>query len=178
MRRALGIAALVLAAATPPGASAASLQDARRAAVHWGRAQVGRHERGTSNCSPQISRWLRDMHLATRPCRPWCGAFVHEAFLRGGIRLSARLIDPDRSYTDAVHGRRGLRQIPMGDVRPGDLLFFALRPGVQASHIAIVTSTPRGGRVHTVEGNVSNAVRVKLRGLRYAVLAARVTGDA
>ena len=39
--------------------------------------------------------------------------------------------------------------------------------------LAIVRSRPRGGRVATVEGNVANAVRLKLRGLGYPVLAAR-----
>jgi len=54
--------------------------------------------------------------------------------------------------------------------------FSAFRPGLLASHFAIVRSRPRGGRVATVEGNVSNAVRLERRGLQYPVLAARVMG--
>ena len=147
----------------------------RAATVRWAVTQTGVHERGTSNCAPAIDRWTRRMGLPARPCRPWCGAFVHQAFLRGGVRLSARIIDPDRSYGDAVAGRRHLRAIAVGSVRPGDLLFFAFRPGLRASHLAIVRSRPRAGRVATVEGNVGHAVRLKRRGLRYTVLAARVT---
>lgn len=162
-----------LAAPTAPPAGAADGATAIRArAVAWAVTQVGTQERGTTNCSPKIDRWTRDMGL--RPCRAWCGAFVHQAYLRAGLRLSARLIDPDRAYLDAVAGRRHLRRIPIGSVRTGDLLFFAFRRGLLASHLAIVRSRPRGGSAATVEGNVSNAVRLDRRGLRYPVLAARV----
>lgn len=154
---------------------AASADTVGATAVQWGLGQVGTHEDGTSNCSTKIDRWARNMGLATPPCRPWCGAFVHEAFRQAGIDLSARLIDPAKSARDAVAGRRGLKAIAKGDVKPGDLLFFALHDGsAAASHIAIVTSKPSHGAVRTVEGNVSHAVRKKTRGLSYAVLAARV----
>lgn len=147
-------------------------------AVAWARAQRGLHEVGTTNCSPAIDRWERHMGLPVPPvppCRPWCGAFVHEAFLQGGIRLSSRLIDPNQSYWDARAGRNGLRAIPKGSVRPGDIVFFELDPGVQASHEALVLAAPRNGRVLTAEGNVGHHAVVTRRGLRYVVLAARVT---
>ena len=114
--------------------------------------------------------------MGIRIGQPWCGAFVHQAFLRAGLRLSARLIDPDRSYRDAQAHRRHLRAIPIRSVRRGDLLFFAFRPGLLASHFALVRGRPRNGRIPTVEGNVSNASRLELRGWAYPVLAARVTG--
>lgn len=178
--RALPLAlALVAAALALPGAAPVGAQDlasVRAEAVAWAVTQNGHRETGTSNCSTRITRWQRDMGLRVPPCRPWCGAFVHQAFKRAGLRLSARLIDPDRSYEDAVAGRRGLRRIPIGSVRTGDLLFFAFRPGLKASHIALVRGAPRGGVVRTVEGNISHTVRLKTRGLRYAVLAARVSG--
>jgi hypothetical protein len=159
-----------------PGAAAraASVQDG---AARWAVAQAGTHELGTSNCSARIDRWERDMGLRVPPCRPWCGAFVHQAFLRAGVRLSARLIDPDRSYRDAVAGRRGLRRIAIGSVHRGDILFYAIRPGLLASHLAIVTRRMGGGRVRTVEGNRAHAVRVQTRALDVPVLAARVTGS-
>lgn len=175
MRSLVTIAALVLAAVGAVPAPARGVD--RAAAVRWAVVQAGAHERDGSNCSPAIDRWTRRMGLPARPCRPWCGAFVHEAFRRAGVRLSARIIDPDRSYGDALAGRRHLRAIPVGSVRAGDLLFFAFRPGLRASHLAIVRARPRRGRVATVEGNVSNAVRLKLRGLRYPVLAARVVSS-
>lgn len=169
------LAGLVLDATAAGGARAAAGGDARRArAVRWAVTQAGARERASTNCSPRIDRWQRGMGLRVPPCRVWCGAYVHQAFLRAGVRLSARLIDPDRSYRDAVAGRRRLRAIPKSQVRPGDLLFFAFRPGLRASHLAIVRSRPRDGSVRTAEGNVGNAVRLNRRGLRFAVLAARV----
>src|SRR3954447_3256421 len=171
--RVLGLV-LFAAAALPAQAGAQDMGRVRDRAVRWAAAHTGLHERGTTNRSPQIDRWERDMRI--RIGQPWCGAFVHQAFLRSGLRLSARLIDPDRSYRDAQAHRRGLRAIPIRSVRRGDLLFFAFRPGLLASHFAIVRSRPHDGRVATVEGNVSNASRLELRGVQYPVLAARVTG--
>jgi hypothetical protein len=147
-------------------------------AVKWARARRGMHEVGTTNCSPAIDRWERHMGLpvpSAPPCRPWCGAFVHEAFFQGGIKLSARLIDPNQSYWDARAGVNGLKSIPKSSVRPGDIVFFELDPGVQASHEALVLEPPRDGRVLTAEGNVGHHAVVTRRGLRYVVLAARVT---
>jgi hypothetical protein len=150
----------------------------RAQAVSWAVTQAGHREDGTTNCSSRINRWESDMGLRVPPCREWCGALPHQAFLRAGVRLSARLIDPDRSYGDAIAGRRGLRRIAIGNVRKGDLLFFAFRSGLRASHLALVRGRPRGGKVRTVEGNVGHHVVLVTRGLRYPVLAARVTGPA
>ncbi|MEA2149651.1 MAG: hypothetical protein QOD69_1481 [Solirubrobacteraceae bacterium] len=178
MLRRLVAVALVLGAAIVPGvapAGAAGGTSAKReVAVDWAVAQVGTQERGTSDCSPKIDRWERNMGLPVPPCRVWCGAFVHEAFLRAGVRLSARLIDPDRSYGDALAGRRGLRRIAISQIRRGDIVFYAFRPDLRASHLAIARGRPRDGALDTVEGNSSNAVRLERRGLQYAVLAARV----
>jgi hypothetical protein len=168
--------AVLTLVALPAATTAADLSSARAKAVSWAVSQAGHREDGTSNCSSRIRKWQGDMGLKVPPCRPWCGALLHQAFARAGVKLSARLIDPDRSYEDAVAGRRGLRRIAIEDVRKGDLLFFAFRPRLKASHIALVRGTPSGGKVRTVEGNVAHAVRLQSRGLRYAVLAARVSG--
>ncbi|HVF78826.1 MAG TPA: hypothetical protein VNA28_11055 [Solirubrobacteraceae bacterium] len=144
-------------------------------ALSWAVKQEGIAERGTSNCSPTIDRWERAMGLRVPPCRVWCGAFVHQAYLRAGVRLSSRLIDPDRSYADAIAGRRHLRQIPISSIRAGDIVFYKFRDRVRASHLAIARSTPKSGKLETVEGNTSNAVRLETRGTQFIVLAARVT---
>jgi hypothetical protein len=146
-------------------------------AIRWARAENGFHEIGTTNCAPAISRWMRHSGLAPESgiCRPWCGTFVHEAFYQGGFRMSARLIDPNESYWDAMQGRNGLRRIPKSAVKAGDIVFFALDPGVQASHEALVLGPPVGGKVPTAEGNVGHHAVLTHRGLPYIVLAARVT---
>lgn len=160
----------VLSAAA--GADTTSLK--REAAVGWAVAQVGTTESGSSNCSPTIDRWQRNMGLSVPPCRVWCGAFAHEAFLQAGVKLSARLIDPERSYGDAAAGKRGLKRIAISQIRRGDIVFYAFRRDLRASHLAIARGRPSNGSLDTVEGNTSNAVRLETRGLQYIVLAARV----
>ena len=155
------------------------LQRARVQAVAWARARNGMHEVGTTNCSPAIARWERNMGLtvpSAPPCAPWCGAFVHEAFFQAGVDLSARIMDPNQSYWDSVGHDNGLRKIPKASVRPGDIVFFALH-GVdnQATHEEIVLAMPRNGRVLTAGGNVGHHAVTTRRGLRYIMAAARVT---
>ncbi|MEY2515156.1 MAG: NlpC/P60 family [bacterium] len=182
LRRSTTIAAIVLAAgfAAMPGAvagGATGSASVRDRALSWAVARDGLHEIGTSNCSPQINRWERDMGLKVPPCRVWCGAFVHEAYRQAGVQLSRRLIDPDLSFGDAVAGRRGLKSIPISKIQRGDIVFYKFREGVRASHLGIARARPSGGMLATVEGNTSHAVRLERRGAQYIVLAARVTGD-
>lgn len=157
---------------------AASSPSARDRAVKWAVSQNGLRERGKSNCGPRIDRWQRAMGLEVPPCRVWCGALVHQAYLRAGIRLSARLIDPDRSYDDARAGTRGLKRIPISKIRRGDIVFYKFRKRLRASHLALARGRPSGGMLSTVEGNTAHAVRLERRGVKYIVLAARVTGNA
>ena len=176
------VAVLVCGGTVAPSSSIAggATGDAqmRDRAVRWAVSQNGLHEIGTSNCSPAIDRWQRDMGLAVPPCRVWCGAFVHQAFRRAGVQLSHRLIDIDRSYADAIAGRNGLRRIAVSQVVRGDILFYWSGLGKKASHLAIVRGRLADGTFATVEGNTHNAVRLKRRGMKDLVLAARVTGDA
>jgi hypothetical protein len=180
-RRATVLAALAacltaMAVIVPGAGSATDTRDSvRKQALSWAVKQVGVSEVGTSNCSPAIDRWERAMGLRLPPCRVWCGAFVHQAYLRAGVRLSKRLIDPHRSFADAVAGRRHLRRIAVSNIRPGDIVFYKFREGVRASHLALARARPRDGMLDTVEGNTSNAVRLESRGTQFIVLAARVT---
>lgn len=171
---AVGATALVTIAPSAGGATDVRESVAQRA-VAWAVDNVGIREIGTTNCSRLIDRWERDMGLKLPPCRPWCGAFVHQAYLKAGVRLSRRLIDPHRSYADAVAGRRHLRAIPISAIRPGDIVFYKFRNGVRASHLALARSRPKNGMLDTVEGNVGNASSLESRGTKYIVLAARVT---
>lgn len=169
-------ASFAFASSTAGGATGSA--QVRERATAWAVAQNGLREQGTSNCGPQINRWQRQMGLKVPPCRVWCGAFVHQAFRQAGVQLSRRLIDPHLSFADAVARRNGLRKIAIGAVQRGDIVFYRFRGGVRASHLAIARGRPRDGMLDTVEGNTSHAVRLERRGVRYVVLAARVTGDA
>jgi hypothetical protein len=174
MRRLLlAVTALGLGTTVAPASAAPSDRQLQRA-VSWAVAQTGHREIGTTNRSRLIDAWERDMGVG--PGRPWCGALVHQAFLRQGIKLSARLIDPHRSYQDAQAGRRGLRAIRVSQVRKGDILFYKFRRGVLASHLAIARGPVEKGRIRSIEGNVSHTVSQETRSARYVVLAARVTG--
>jgi cell wall-associated NlpC family hydrolase len=166
--------AVATAALVPSSGGAVVTSSARESAVSWAIGAVGTREVGTSNCSAKINAWERAMGLKVPPCRVWCGAFVHQAFLQAGVRLSSRLIDPQRSYLDAVAGRRGLQRIDPSQIERGDIVFYKFRSGVLASHLAIARGPIRDGQLETVEGNVGNTARTEIRGARYIVLAARV----
>lgn len=173
---ALAVCATALAVLVPSaGGATDTRQSVRKAALAWAVKQVGVREIGTTNCSPVIDRWERYMGLRLPPCRVWCGAFVHQAYLRAGVRLSKRMIDPHRAYADARDGKRHLRKIAVKHIRPGDIVFYKFRNGVRASHLALARARPKNGMLDTVEGNTSHAVRLESRGTRYIVLAARVT---
>lgn len=171
-------ASLAIVGSTAGGATGSA--EVREVATAWAIGQNGLREIGTTNCGPQINRWQRQMGLKVPPCRVWCGAFVHQAFRQAGVQLSSRLIDPHKSYADAVAARNGLRKIATSAIRRGDIVFYNFRKGagLKATHVAIARDRPRDGMLETVEGNTSQAVRLEERGVQYIVLAARVTGDA
>lgn len=169
----LAVLTLLAAVVVAPSPATAATAKQRSKAVKWALKQNGHQEVGTTNRSTRIDKWTRAMGL--EPGVAWCGSFVHHAFLRAGVRLSERLIEPDLSYSDAKARKRGLRAIPLRKVRRGDLLFFQFRKDLRASHLAIATGKLRGGSFRTIEGNVSHAVQRRVRGASYPVLAARVT---
>jgi cell wall-associated NlpC family hydrolase len=168
---------LVIALAALSPGSAKTTVAPRELAVRWAVAQVGVHERGTTNCGRAIERWQRNAGWDLPPCRPWCGAFVHEAFLRAGLDLHSAFLYPERVLDDARAGRHGLHAIPARRVRRGDLVIFKWPgSGDRADHFGIVTRPYRAGSgvVHTVEGNTAQAVRAKARPMAFVVTGVRV----
>ena len=177
MRTRLMVVLVVLGASlgsVTSSAGGASAGTVRAKATSWAEKQAGHRENGTSNCSSKINAWERAMGFKVPPCKVWCGAFVHQAFLRAGVKLSPRLIDPDKSYGDAVAGVRKLKRISISQIQRGDIVFYMFRKNLRASHLGIARGKPSGGKLNTVEGNTSNAVRLERRGTKYIVLAARV----
>jgi len=169
------VLALTLSLLLP--AAAAAQAPPRERAVRWAISQVGVHEIGATNCGTLVERWQRNARWTVPPCRPWCGAFVHEAFLQAGVDLRSAFLFPTRVLDDARAGRRGLHAIPVRRVRRGDLVIFKW-PGTgdRADHFGIVTRAyrPGSGVVHTVEGNTSQAVRAQGRPITHAVTGVRV----
>lgn len=166
--------------ASPAVASAPStLLEARspiaeRAAV-WAARQEGVREIGQTNCGKIVERWQRNTGVKVPPCHVWCGAFVHEAFLQGGIRLSARFLDPEKVLYDARAHRRHLRLIAAKNLRRGDIALMLYRPDRLASHEAVVLRHRKGSAwVVTAEGNAGNAVQIKTHHISFFVGALRV----
>jgi hypothetical protein len=159
-----------------PGTAAAGVAP-REAAVRWAIGQVGVHEIGATNCGRLVERWQRNARWTVPPCKPWCGAFIHEAFLQAGVDLHSAFLFPERVLDDARAGRRGLHAIRVRQVRRGDLVIFKWPgTGERADHFGIVTRAyrPGSGVVHTVEGNTSQAVRAQGRPITHAVTGVRV----
>jgi cell wall-associated NlpC family hydrolase len=170
---ALATAFAVFAAGAPAPAERPS-----EPAVRWAVRQVGVQELGTSNCGATVERWQRNAGWKLPPCRPWCGAFIHEAYLQAGVDLRSAFLYPERVLDDARAGRRGLRAIPVRRVRRGDLVIYKWPgSGDRADHFGIVTRAYRRGSgvVHTVEGNTSQAVRAQARPLTHVVTGVRVS---
>jgi cell wall-associated NlpC family hydrolase len=175
-----------LAALVPPAVVAAPAGGApapgaatpqAESAVRWALSQVGVRERGESNCGGTVERWQRRAGWRVPPCHKWCGAFVHEAFLQAGLDLPSSFLRPEDVLDDARAHRRGLRAIPIRQVRRGDLVIYRWGTTPQrADHFGIATRrlAPGATMVRTVDGNSGNAVNVSWRSLRYVVTAVRV----
>ncbi|HVE67086.1 MAG TPA: hypothetical protein VNB64_00760, partial [Solirubrobacteraceae bacterium] len=159
-------------AAAPPGAATPQAERA----VRWALTQVGVREIGETDCGRTVERWQRRAGWRVPPCHEWCGAFVHEAFLRGGVDLRSSFLDPADVLDDARAGRFGLRAIPVRQVRRGDLVIFRWDDSARAHHFGIVTHRYRPGDafVRTVDGNSGNAVEAGRRRIAYAVTGVRV----
>jgi hypothetical protein len=171
-----GTALAAVIAALAAG-SPATAGPPREQAVRWAVRQVGVHELGTTNCGRTVERWQRNARWDLPPCRPWCGAFVHEAFRQAGVDLRSAFLYPERVLDDARARRHRLRAISVRRVRRGDLVIYKWPgSGERADHFGIVTRAyrRRSGVVHTVEGNTAQAVRAQARPLRHVVTGVRV----
>ncbi len=176
---AAGLSALAAppAVAAPPGAATPQAERA----VRWALTQVGVREIGQSNCGRTVERWQRRAGWTVPPCHEWCGAFVHEAFLQAGLDLRSSFLEPEDVLDDARARRRGLRAIPVRDVRRGDLVIFRWGDSPsRADHFGIATHRHRPGDrfVRTVDGNSGDAVDTGRRSLRYVVTGVRVVPPA
>ena len=159
--------------AAPPGAATPQAERA----VRWALAQVGVREIGNTNCGRTVVRWQRRAGWTVPPCHEWCGAFVHEAFLQAGLNLRSGFLNPEDVLDDARAGLRGLRTIPVRQVRRGDLVIYRWGDTpARADHFGIVTHRYRPGDlyVRTVDGNSGNMVQLGRRSLRYVVTGVRV----
>ena len=148
----------------------------RRAAdaVAWAVRQAGTCEQPPgSNAGPKIDAWQRNVGMHGQP---WCGIFIHQAYLEAGLDLDDGMASTDWIREAAEQDGGRLVQIPLSRARRGDLVLFDFVPGDgdPDSHVALVRSRVRDGRIATVEGNTSHCVRRLQRAAGDVVMAVRI----
>lgn len=120
-------------------------------AVRWAMAQQGTAEKPDgSNWGVPVEDWIKRTGYSFPV--PWCGCFVHEAVkVRAGadIPTGIRLGYNEYIVADAEANRNGLREVPYGAARPGDIVVFTF------PHIALVRGNPSSSSLPTIEGNTS-----------------------
>jgi hypothetical protein len=92
----------------------------------------------------------------------WCGIFQWWCFAQAGIDLRKDGGIPDPQFTPSffAEAKAAGWVVPADEnIRPGDVLFFDFVPpfntaGIQ--HVALATTVPDHGTVHTIEGNTSS----------------------
>jgi cell wall-associated NlpC family hydrolase len=141
---------------TPTGAPSAAA--ARRVAVAAAEVGVAEAVPG-SNDGPRI----RDYRTATAGSGvgPWCSYFVSWVGAQAGTPLGNG--GRGEGWVPAVQrqlsGTGAYVEATAGTGRPGDLVFFDRDRDGTLDHIGLVEQVDADGRVHTIEGNSSDAVR-------------------
>lgn len=135
----------------PPGSGAAS-------AVDWA---LGEARKGINESQHQ--GYISQNYCGGRN-QPWCADFVSTALARGGVRTGTSSVSGLRAW-----GQRNGCYFSNGQgmPKPGDVVLF--QNGM--SHAGIVTRV-ENGRIYTVEGNSSNAVKER----SYPINSGRITG--
>lgn len=120
-------------------------------AVAWAMRQQGVAEKPDgSNWGVPVQNWIKSTGYSGPV--PWCGCFTKVAVVDHG---KAKIPTPIRlGYTgyieeDARNNRNGLREVPFGTARPGDIVVFHF------GHIAVVRGKPSATSLPTIEGNTS-----------------------
>jgi hypothetical protein len=135
------------------------------AAVEWAEKEADRHINEKTNLGYIKKNYSQGEN------RPWCADFVSTAFKKnGGMPWGSRqfpAVSQIRSWGQQ-HGkyiRKG-----QGTPRRGDIIIFE---SAGASHTGIVTDV-KNGKVYTVEGNSSDAVRRRSYSLNYKTISGYV----
>ncbi len=100
----------------------------------------------------------------------WCCMFVSWVLYHAGVRCAGF---PSQNTDVALAGGAQAHLVDKSEMRRGDVLIFDWDWSTDATdHIGFATGSPSGGYVDTIEGNVGNAVKEKVRALstiRYVV---------
>lgn len=120
-------------------------------AVRWALGQQGVTEKPDgSNWGVPVQDWIKFTGYTFAV--PWCGCFVARAVVgegRADIPQRIRLGYNEYIVADAEAGRNGLREVPIGSARLGDIVVFTF------PHIGLVRGKVKNGLLPTIEGNTS-----------------------
>lgn len=138
-------------------------QPARIAALEHARKHVGvRESPPGSNRGALIDQWNQEANGLTG--EPWCMSFMHHCFAEQGVKLGGWAGVQNFLVWAAQHGYEVTRPFR------GDLVCFDWNGDRWYDHVGIVDrvlAVGPGDRppyvIRTVEGNVTDAVRVKIR---------------
>jgi hypothetical protein len=126
-------------------------------AVRSAKSFLGVAETNGTNTGPGVDRIEArfDAHAAA-----WCGYFAGTVLQKAGVRGVGSWI----GSTAAIQQKAQAGQGPFsgftqgtGRAKAGDLLL--VREGGPSGHVEVITKVDRTGTVHTIGGNVGNAVR-------------------
>ncbi len=141
-------------AATPLGFSGATATTAGQRALAFAQGEVGQTEQPPgSNDSPRIAEYRSS--TAGSGIGPWCAYFVSSAAQQAGAPLGEAGQGFGSVSAVADWAQRTGRWNPAASGTPpqsGDLIVWG------GTHIGIVESVDPDGKIHTIEGNSSNAV--------------------
>ena len=100
----------------------------------------------------------------------WCCMWVSMILDKAGVKCPGF---PSQNTDVAWNGGANTRAVPKEAIRRGDILIFDWDFSTTATdHIGFATASPVNGYVNTIEGNVGNAVKEKVRPLnsiRYVI---------
>lgn len=110
--------------------------------------------------------WLRGWSWEAWWCCGWVSWCMHFAYVTcPGF--------PSQNTNDAYAAGAYRREVPKSDIRRGDILIFDWDfSNTETDHIGFATASPVDGYVATIEGNVGNAVKERVRPLssiRYVI---------
>jgi hypothetical protein len=143
----------------PVAAAGAPASSGAQAMLRMAQAEVGQAEQPPgSNDSPRIAQYRQA--TAGSGVGPWCAYFVSWAARQAGIPLGDAGQGFGRVDDVWAWAERAGKAIPAGSgqPQPGDLV-------VWDEHIGIVEAVLPDGRIQTVEGNSSDRVSRRVRGV-------------